>query len=472
MLASSHFNIKRTEDDDWFDTILDVDTELFVDPFLVLKESSGFWADAHDTLIAHFNSAFLLVAQGNRDPKTIAYRKALALLKFTEPAELCLGYTSKGTRGSGSSGKLARLMAQAISAAISRGLEHPRHFEEVGILQEGIGADRISDAACTILKPKLVAYTQEIATRHGIPMQGHKLYAGEFNTQRQRFVKPVVQLPTNPKEERPLLFVPERFLSQLPKLNAEDWWDHYENEQLRTDLNYEVMGKVDKATIVKTARRQIESVRTWAEQQEQEPAEPYDLDRDPKGVVQWQAAASSFTASNPLRIAPPQRPDEFDAVITTIIEKFRLFIEEQGGWWLLWDGTKEKREQAPQLIFYGIARNYCEANNIVVDPETNLGRGPVDFKFSNGFVHRAHVEIKKLNNGKFWNGLDQQLPTYMASDEVDKGWFVAIRYRNGKQWDKRERELHPRVKAAAEAHGRTLHGALIDGRPRRSASKL
>lgn len=62
MLATSHFGIARTRQDDWFDTILDVDTELFVDPFLVFKETAGFWADAHARLIEHFNHAFLLVA--------------------------------------------------------------------------------------------------------------------------------------------------------------------------------------------------------------------------------------------------------------------------------------------------------------------------------------------------------------------------------------------------------------------------
>ena len=38
MLASAHFNIKRIGTDDWFDPILDADTELFVDPFLVFKD--------------------------------------------------------------------------------------------------------------------------------------------------------------------------------------------------------------------------------------------------------------------------------------------------------------------------------------------------------------------------------------------------------------------------------------------------
>src|ERR1044072_8353874 len=113
MLASSHFGINRTGAEVWFDATLDVDTELFVDPFAVFKETAGWWADAHDQMIQHFNRAFILIAEGNRNPQSLAYKKALALLEFKEPHELCLGYTAKGTRGSGSSGKLAKLMAQA-----------------------------------------------------------------------------------------------------------------------------------------------------------------------------------------------------------------------------------------------------------------------------------------------------------------------------------------------------------------------
>lgn len=472
MLSTAHFGLTRSKQDDWFDTILDVDTELFVDPFLVFKETSGFWSDAHVKLIEHFNRAFLLIAQGSQNPTSLPYKKALRLLEFREPKELCLGYTSEGTSGSGSGGKLGRLMAQAIEAAIARGLKNPSHFEELGVLQEGIGSDRISDATCTILKPKLVEYTREIAGRHGIPLAAHKLYAGSFDEQRQRFEVTSVDLPTNPNTGGPLLFVPERFLRDLPQLNKDDWWEYYENEQLRDDLNYEVMGRVDKGTIVATAQANMDSVRRWADEQESKPGEPYNFDRDPKGVVQWEKAAAEFTLANPLAIPPPDDAAAFDAVIDMVIEQFRLFIEEQRGWWLLWDGAKDKPEAAPQLIFYGIARNYCRANNIVLDPETDLGRGPVDFKFSNGYSLRAHLEVKKLHNGKFWNGLDLQLPAYMSSDEVNKGRFLAIRYREGKKWDDRANQIPGRVRAAARAHGKDLRGHLVDARPQKSASKL
>jgi hypothetical protein len=168
MLASVHFRIKRTPADDWFDPIVDADTELFVDPFLVFKESRGFWNGAHAALINHFNRAFMMIAQGNLNPSALAFKKALALLAFKEPKELCLGYTSKGTDGLGSGLVHAKAIAAAIVEAIGRGLQDIRHFEELGILNEGIGPDRISDITCTILKSRLVEYTRLIAKRHEI----------------------------------------------------------------------------------------------------------------------------------------------------------------------------------------------------------------------------------------------------------------------------------------------------------------
>jgi len=40
MLASKHFGIERNATDDWFDPILNADTELFVDPFLIFKDGN------------------------------------------------------------------------------------------------------------------------------------------------------------------------------------------------------------------------------------------------------------------------------------------------------------------------------------------------------------------------------------------------------------------------------------------------
>jgi hypothetical protein len=472
MLASSYFKIGRTAKDDWFDAILNADTELFVDPFLVFREKRGFWRTAHDEIIQHFDVAFRLIAEGALNPQTLSYQKALHLLTFREPKELGLGYTAKGTAGAGGGRGYALGIATAIGNAIRRGLEHPRHFEELGILNEGIGADRISDITCTILKRRLIQYTQDVAGRHQIPLQDHTLFASGFDDERLRWTMEPVQLPTNPSTKGPFLFVPERFLRDLPVLNAEDWWESYENQMLREDVNYRVLRNVDKKTIIATAREHPESVRAWTIAREAQSASPYDFGRDPKGVWQWDQAADSFVQANPLVIAPPESFEDFLRIIGSIIRQYKLFIEEQGGWYLLWNKPgDDKPEHAPQLLFRGIAQQYCRANNISLDAEVNLGRGPVDFKFSNGYSKRAHLEIKKLHNGKFWNGIEAQLPSYMASDEVEYGAFLAIRYRDGKAAQARARELPERVKAVAEDKHLNLSYSIIDARPKESASK-
>jgi len=377
MLASKHFGIERGATDDWFDPRLKADTELFVDPFLIFKDRSEFWRGAHDRIIGHFNHAFHLIADGNGDPQTLSYRKALDLLIFTEPRELCLGYTSKGTDGLGSGRGYALKIAAAIVDAIVRGIDHPRHFEELGILNEGIGSNRISDATCTILKYKLVEYTHQIANRHGMLVADHRLYAATFDEEKLRWETPVVSLPTNPNTGGPLLFVPERFLRDLPTLNADDWWTYYENEQLRTDLNYEILRHVDKATIVAKARAHPDSVRRWTLDREGKAAAPYDLAKDPKGALLWDQATLQFASTNPLQIQPAQSARDFAEVIGLVVTQFRLFVEEQGGWELLWDSSgKDKPERAAQLLFRGIAQHYCKANNISLDPEVNLGRAP------------------------------------------------------------------------------------------------
>src|SRR5258708_40300508 len=98
-----------------------------------------------------------------------------------------------------------------MEEAIKRGLKDLKHFEELGILNEGIGPDRISDLTCTFLKSHFVGYTQAVCQRHGIEMAAQRIYASSFDDQRLRWNMAEVALPVNPANQRPLLLVPKRF---------------------------------------------------------------------------------------------------------------------------------------------------------------------------------------------------------------------------------------------------------------------
>ena len=91
MQFSEHFEIDVDDDDDWFDPILDTDTRLFVDPFLIFKERDGPWSTAHGDLIDYFDRAFRLLS-GHEDSRcSLQYRRVVTLMQFHEPGELLLG---------------------------------------------------------------------------------------------------------------------------------------------------------------------------------------------------------------------------------------------------------------------------------------------------------------------------------------------------------------------------------------------
>lgn len=81
MKFSDYYGIDYDDGYDWFDPILDTDTRLFVDPFLIFKEKAGSWADAHDELIAYFNDAFERLAPVYDKPNSLGYQKVLALMR-------------------------------------------------------------------------------------------------------------------------------------------------------------------------------------------------------------------------------------------------------------------------------------------------------------------------------------------------------------------------------------------------------
>lgn len=172
MRFSEAFRVQRSEEDDWFDPHLTVDTKLFIDPLLLI-EAGGEWAQAHHELIAHFVHCYGLVAKATSNT-SVSAQAARRLLTFPEPYELGLGYTATGTRGSGAGDRFAARMADGIAVAIAAGLGRPEHIEEIGILNAGIGADRSSDAAPNVIKGRLIAYTQVIARRHFVRSRSTK----------------------------------------------------------------------------------------------------------------------------------------------------------------------------------------------------------------------------------------------------------------------------------------------------------
>lgn len=472
MRFSEAFVIERSEADDWFDPHLTIDTKLFIDPLLLL-EAGGEWAQAHNELIAHFVHCYGLVARAT-STTSVSAQAARRLLTFPEPFELGLGYTAEGTRGSGAGDRFAARMADGIAVAIAAGLGQPEHIEEIGILNEGIGADRISDATANVIKSRLIAYTQAIATNHNVPLDQHKVRHARVSLDSARWHDEDVALPTNPVTGRPVILVPAFLLNGLPTLNADDWFDSHFNDDIRLSLNLQVGQAVTKASIVAFARQHPDRVRDWARAQtSREDLIGYDFGADPLGVVQWDREPARYAAENPLPPRTITTHDDLVDLAAEVVEQFRHFIEDQRGWSLLWnDDGSEKPEEAAQLVFLGIAQQYLRQFDVELDREVELGRGPVDFKASSGTSARLLIEVKKLHNGRFWNGLRYQLPSYLQSDNATKGWFIALQYRSNKAAVDRLCALPAEVSEVSTATGKEIRFTAVDARRPLSASKI
>ncbi|WP_298252987.1 hypothetical protein [uncultured Arthrobacter sp.] len=472
MRFSEAFGIERIAEDDWFDSHLKVDTKLFIDPLLLL-ESGGVWAAAHDELIAHFVHCYGLVAKATSS-RSVSAQAARRLLTFPEPFELGLGYTAAGTRGSGSGDRFAARMADGIAVAIAAGLTQPEHIEEIGILNEGIGADRISDATANVIKRRLIAYTQEVARRHNVPLAMHKVRHARVSLDAARWHDEEVELPTNPMTQRPIILVPKFILGGLPTLNSDDWFDSHFNDDFRLSLNLKVGQAVSKSSIVAFARQRPERVREWARAQtSREDLMGYDFGADPLGVVQWDREPARFAADHPLPARVIATAKELAELVAEVVDQFRHFVEEQRGWSLLWnDDGSEKPEGAIQLLLLGLAQPYLRQFDVELDREVELGRGPVDFKASSGTSARLLIEVKKLHNGKFWNGLWHQLPSYLNSDGANEGWLIAVQYRSNRAAVGRLKALPAEAAAVAHATGTSLHYSSVDARRPLSASKI
>ena len=132
-----------------------------------------------------------------------------------------------------------------------------------------------------------------------------------------------------------------------------------------------------------------------------------------------------FTANNPISSLPQE---DFSKCILEMCCSFKSFVENEGGYKLLWNDNKPKPESAAQLLLYGVTKSHCMYLDIDITRESNSGSGPVDFKFSQGYNRRVLIETKLVSNSKYWNGLTKQLPKYMTAEGIQNGIFMLIAF--------------------------------------------
>lgn len=405
-----------------FDVILDVDTRVFIDPALLCISSAPEFQNSKIKVEKYFSDIITLLSHA-KSCKDMYWRNADLRLKFRELSGTCFGYTQNGTDGNAIGSVLRTKVLKTIKDLIDEGETDPALFELLGVFQESIGCDRISDLITFILTSEMLSYTNRVVTTLGINSTSITYRQTSYNT------------CINPYNNKPLLLLPADILSPLPVAESFDDIDFicWENQRVRDEINaYFDLGnrkKLSKAEILLYMRQSKSFREALISSYKALPVQPYDFDLDPAGEYIWQQVAKEYVENYPLELQVSSLVQISDvlSVAHIICQKFKELIEVNGLHDLLYDSNKKpKHERAAQLLFFGIADSYCSANNIDLSREINGGRGPVDFELSRGAMDKVVVEVKLTSNGQLKHGIEKQLPVYMRQEKTHRAIYLIV----------------------------------------------
>lgn len=449
-----------------FDAILDVDSRLFIDPQLLRQTEIPEFATASATLEERF-VAIMQLLRSSQSVGDIFWRNADRLFDFPELRGLCIGYSRRSTRGSGMGEQLRAQLLDTAKQIVDAGVDDPAFFEWLGLLEKGVGADRISDMLGRIAAQEIARYSERVFDDLGVESRETYAFGGtEF------------RLPTNPFGGGALLLAPLEVLRNLPV--AESWADIDDvvsfNADLRARLN-EIIGSswrkaryIPKRVLRDRLLQNPELFKDLLRSYKSVQAAPYSIRDDPAGEVQWYSASIQYSLAYPIKLVAPTTPDEAMKVVLEICRQYAFLIEESGLSELLYDSKgKPKHESAAQKLFFGVAYLYCKANDLDISPEANGGRGEVDFKFSRGFSIRVVVEEKLTSNDNLEHGFTVQLEEYAKAEETDQRVYLVIDVDKPGAAERlgRFKELVATKQAAGEKLPIVIY---VNGRPKPSAS--
>lgn len=427
VLFSEYHNISHQKMIDMcvFDPIVNLDTHLFIDP-LLLKTSSHkiINTQAVEEYNTYFSSIISLLSLSNKEDD-FAWEHAISQLPAREIDGTCLGYGTNSISGRSIDIKVKKSIICTAKEIVNIGIKDPELFSILPLFNKGIGPDTISDITTRAIHKSLLQFSALQAKRLKIQLVKKVMYGEDFYV-----------IPNPIKKDSHILLLPTDILRQLPLVNK---WDDIAkaasfNSELRDRVN-KLTGEIFKQRnqsaqeeYISNILRNKDAVKDLVQVVKSYKGEAYNQILDNERLVVFAKATNVIKNESFPSISFIPNQQGLENLVETIIERFKFLIEDKGLNKLLWKEDKSKRckEWVPQLIFHSLALIYCEANDIDVNPETDTGTGLIDFKFSQGYVNKVVVELKYSDNNALIHGLETQLPTYVKSEEANKGYYVVL----------------------------------------------
>lgn len=464
VFISDFFNLDSKLDElGVFDAIINRDSHFFINILRLKKAQTLEFLESYEKINKFFDEIIILL-QNSKQKYDKFYRAALEKFRFSEVNGINLGFSESST-GAGFGTVLSKQVINDAYDIVKTGSVQPEIFQLVGLFEEKVGADRLSDMIATIILPDIMAYTKRINSELGIC---------ESSYPKIQFCDGVA---INPYKNCEMLYLPEEILHELPIARCWNDIDRVieENKIIRSEIN-EVIGKewrkytsLEKKTylkenVFKDVERCSHVIDGYREEEIGRFSSTSDMDYFIATMFKQMKRSGAF---NFLEHSDHSELGSWE-VSLKVLDIFKFWVENNKGWDLILSAPSTKREKAVQSLIRLSGIQYCEDNNFDFTFEPNEGVGPADIKISKGASDKTIIEVKLNTNPDYLHGFEEQIVTYAKAEKTQKYMYVYVKVENHPKRDEKIQLAYEKKKGSGEI---MPYLYMIDAQSRLSASK-
>lgn len=434
-----------------FNISLWTDLPLFIDPFLLFGSERPEYVALHEAILRYLTFLKSKTTDGPASPAEVK-----AWYKFPEVKQNWFGYSATGNSGTG----LGPTFGKALSSNLKlvfKDLGHEEitessHLEKACLFEIGVGRDHISDFTCNLIKAFLLEYTERFALAHvdaALRKQVNvdKVY---FDYARERWMPKIFTLPYVGNDF--VLLTPIDILTKDETwINSHELYGSFEricnsipNDQLRHEVNNYLLQRLparddgkkhsakDKAAAYSATLKTFPDILDYyikTKEENKVGARSVSKERvDEVYSVFVKNIMEFFSTLSDVRAA---YQTSTTGTLNESMERvlfLKHVIENNDGYRLFYlKGQPIKRELDLQIIY----RLTWHGTRYDVNSEVNNGRGPVDYKISDGAKDKTLVEFKLASNSKLKKNLEKQVGVYENANATRQSIKVILYFSVG-----------------------------------------
>lgn len=413
-----------------FDAVITTDSHFFIN-ILRLKETSvPQFSTSYQKINEYFRNIMILLT-ASKEKGDRFYKQALRSFDFSGVNGINLGFSETGV-DAGFGKRLAKNVISDAFDIVKTGSTQPEIFQLVGLFEENVAADRLSDMIATLIADDIREYTLWV---------NQELNINKDNYPELTFNDGIV---INPYKGCDLLYLPIDILHELPI--ARDWTDLdrviSENNAIKEEINQAIGKEWSKMLAGQKKDYLLNQIFKFPAKCEnvidyyrKETVDKYDPLKDFNYLSSWSFKLMKDSGVLDFLEHSDTTQKSSWEVTLKVLEIFKDFIENNKGWEILYLVPTNKGEKVAQKLIQNGGTYCCEEHNVDMTFEANEGPGPVDMKISRG-MDKTIVEVKLSSNGEYLHGFTDQIEEYARAEKCTQRIYLYIKVGNHPGRDK------------------------------------